>query len=45
MKNIIISLPAIEERKIYHRIVSRRYHWPCMKHIIIHFVNALVDAK
>jgi hypothetical protein len=44
-ENIIVSLPAIEERKIHHRMVSRRYHWPCMKEIVIHFVKAWVDVE
>ena len=33
------------EKKIHHRMVSRRYHWPCMKEIVIHFVKASVDAE
>ena len=44
-KNIIVPLPAIEERKIHHKMVLRRYRWSCMKDIVIHFVNAWVDAK
>jgi hypothetical protein len=32
-------LPAIEEKNIHHRMVLRRYHWPCMKEVITHFVK------
>ena len=33
------------EKKNHHKMVSRSYHWPCMKEDITHFVNAWVDAK
>jgi hypothetical protein len=42
---MIVSLPAIEEKNIHHRMVSIRYHWPCMMEVITHFVMAWVDAE
>ena len=32
-------------KNIHHRMVLRRYDWPCMKEDITHFVNVLVRCR
>ena len=33
------------ERTHHHRMVSRRYHWRCIKEDIVHFVNAWMKCQ
>ena len=42
---MIVLLSAIEEKTNHCRVVSKRYHWPCMKEDIAHFMKAWVKCQ